>query len=191
MAAPETVITITHDKEVIGDINNAITGQGLVMYSFEPKAEAEEICRFLMQLSSGVRMGKIMVGVNSLPGVPASGTVTCAGVNAADTVTVAGQAFTAVNGGSPTSVQFDMSGTDTQTAANLAAALTAHTTIGKYVKASNVAGVVTITAVSNGYLGNLVTLATSNNTRLAKSGTSLASGAGNNVQTTTTYKYGV
>lgn len=191
MAAPETVLTITHDKEVSGDINNAVAGIGLVMASFQPRKQVEELIRFLSQLASGVRMGKIVVGVNTLPGVAASGTVTCASVLAADTVTVAGQVFTAVNGGTPTSVQFDMSGTDTATAANLAAALSAHTTVGKYVKAANVLGVVTITAVSNGYLGNLVSLATSNNTRLAKSGTALASGAGNNTQTQTTYKYGV
>jgi phage tail sheath gpL-like len=136
-------------------------------------------------------MGSIRVGINSAAGVAASGTVTAAGVLAGDTVTVAGQVFTAVNGGSPTNVQFDMSGSNTQTGANIAAALTNHPTVGKYVKATNASGVVTITAVTDGYIGNLITLASSNGTRLAVSGTNLTGGAGNNTQTTTLYKFGV
>lgn len=189
--AVQTVIAITHDKEVSGDINNAVKGLGLVMPSFQPRAEAEEICRFLDQLASGARMGTLRVGVNTTAGVAASGTVTCASVQAGDTVTVAGQVFTAVNGGTPTSVQFDMSGTNAQTATSLASAITNHATVGTYVKAAAVSAVVTITALTDGPLGNLVTLATSNSGRLAKSGTALSSGAGNNTSTTTTYRYGV
>lgn len=59
----------------------------------------------------------------------ASCTVTCASVSAADTVTVNGSVFTAVNGGTPTAAQFDMSGSDTADAAALVAAINATTDV--------------------------------------------------------------
>jgi phage tail sheath gpL-like len=109
----------------------------------------------------------------------ASGTVTCASVSAADTATINGVVFTAVNGGTPTSAQFDMSGSDTACAASLVAAINASIDplLSGVVTAANAAGVVTVRAVTAGTAGNSLTLATSNNTRLAKSGTVLANGA--------------
>lgn len=107
----------------------------------------------------------------------ARGTVTAASVSAADTVTVGATVFTAVNGGSPTSVQFDMSGSDAQTATNLGAAINAHPTAGALVKAYVASAVVTARNLVIGVAGNnggasQVALASSNNTRLAVAGVS-------------------
>lgn len=105
------------------------------------------------------------------------GTVTCASVSAADTVTVNGVVFTAVNGGTPTSVQFDMSGSDTADAASLVSAINAHPTLSGVVTAANAAGVVTIRAVTAGAGGDAITLASSTGVRLAVSGATLSGGA--------------
>jgi phage tail sheath gpL-like len=109
----------------------------------------------------------------------ASGTVTAASAVAADTVTVDGRVYTAVaNGVTPAFGQFSVGATDAACATNLAAAINlgeqADTT--SKVTASAASAVVTITARAEGTGGNAITLATSNNTRLAKSGTVLAGG---------------
>lgn len=184
----QTIVMITHDKEVVGDVNNAIIGQGLVMPSFKPKEEANELIRFLSQLASGDRMGSMQVAVNSVNAAASSGTVTPTGVLAADTVTVAGIVLTAVSG-TPSADQFQI-GTDAVTAANLAAAINADATLSTYVVASAASNVVTITAATQAAIGNLITLASSNGTRLPLSGATLTGGAGN-YAATTTYKYGV
>lgn len=100
----------------------------------------------------------------------ASGTVTCASVSAADTVTVNGVVFSAVSG-TPTGNQFDVSGTNAQAATSLAAAIVASATalVPATVTASAALAVVTVSAKVPGVAGNAFTLATSNNTRLANS----------------------
>lgn len=101
----------------------------------------------------------------------ASNIVTAASVQAADTVTIAGVEFAAVNGGTPGEHEFDMSGTDAQCAASLAAAVNAATdaALVDKVTAANVGGQATVTFTSDvaGAAGNLVTLVTSNGVRLA------------------------
>lgn len=108
----------------------------------------------------------------------ASGTVTAATALALDTVTVQGVVLTAVSG-TPVAggTTFDISGSDTATATSLAAAINANPTLAYYVTATSSAAIVTIRALASGTGGNALTLATSNNTRLAKSGTVLAGGA--------------
>jgi phage tail sheath gpL-like len=110
----------------------------------------------------------------------ASGTVTAASVVAGDTVTVDGRVYTAVaNGTAPVGNQFSVGASDAACAANLAAAINAGETLdaSSKVTATAASAVVTITARAAGTGGNAITLATSNNTRLAKSGTTLANGA--------------
>jgi phage tail sheath gpL-like len=109
--------------------------------------------------------------------VQASGTVTCASAQAADTVTINGVIFTAVSG-TPAANEFKVGVTDTADAASLALSINSSVTalVSGYVTATSSLGVVTIKSVFYGLSGNQTTLATSNNTRLAKSGTRLASG---------------
>lgn len=108
--------------------------------------------------------------------VAASGTATCASVALNDTVTVGGVTFTAKTAG-PTGDQWLVGVSDTADAAALAAAWNASGTAATAgVVASSSGAVVTFTAKDAGKTGNLVTLASSNGTRLAVSGSRLASG---------------
>jgi hypothetical protein len=106
-----------------------------------------------------------------------SGTVTAASVLAADTVTINGVVFTAVNGAT-TGNQFDMSGTNTQCAASLAAAINACVTAGilGVVGAKSAAAVCTVFAILPGTAGNSLPLVSSNGGRLAVSGATFAGG---------------
>jgi phage tail sheath gpL-like len=94
--------------------------------------------------------------------VAATGTVTIAAMVATDTVTTNGTAFTAVVSGA-TANQFNIGGSDTITATNLAASINASvtTTIKGVVSATALATVVTLTAVVPGNVGNANTLAIS------------------------------
>lgn len=94
--------------------------------------------------------------------VQASGTITLSSMVATDTVTINGVVFTCVASGA-TGNQFNVGGTDTITATNLAAAINASVTanIANVVTATGVGPVVTVTAVQPGLAGNVNTLAIS------------------------------
>lgn len=131
----------------------------------DPRTLAIEVANYLEACAGGM-IESTSLAVDAAA-VAATATVTLAAVLAADTVTVCNTVFTAVNGGTPTAVQFDMSGTDTADAASFVAAVNAHTTIGRMVTASNLLGVVTLTSKVPGVFGNGLALASSNGTRLA------------------------
>ena len=101
-------------------------------------------------------------GQVSSGGVQASGTITSTAIVAADTVTINGTVFTAVASGA-TNNQFNIGGSQTITATNLAAAINASTTpiVSNVVSASSVGPVVTVTSKEQGTVGNLGTLAIS------------------------------
>lgn len=113
----------------------------------------------------------------------ATGTVTCASASAADTVTVGNIVFTAVSG-TPSGNQFKVGVSNTADGLSLATAINANTSLNPYVSAGNASGVVTISSVNLGALGNLLQLSSSNNTRLAVVG--MASGVD---ATITTYNF--
>lgn len=124
--------------------------------------------------------GNLTFALQRGTGVAATGTITCATVLAADTVTIDGTVFTAVTGVAGAN-QFDRTpGTDITTATNLVAAINLVTNwVGTPpVTADNVGGtsaIVTITAASVGTAGNAITLASSGAT-LAVSGANLTGG---------------
>jgi hypothetical protein len=105
----------------------------------------------------------------------ATGTVTCASVLDGDTVTVQGIVFTAEDGVADVD-SFDMSSTDTDTGDDLVRCINGHPSLAGIVTATAALGVVTVRAVSAGTGGNALTLASSNGTRLAVSGATLAGG---------------
>lgn len=138
----------------------------------DPKERLNALALYLQRAAAG--NGSLTMRLKAAA-VQASGTVTCASVLAADTVTVAGVVLTAVNG-SPAADQFDMSGNDTADAASLASAINANATLAAIVSATSALGVVTITALNGGVAGNQFTLASSNGTRLAVSAAKLSGG---------------
>lgn len=117
-------------------------------------------------------------------GILATATVTAAAVNAADTVTVGGVVLTA-HASTQDATHFKVGATDIATAANLVTCIGANTTLNptgasplvnarQQGASSAVSAVVIVQAHAPGLLGNVITLASSNNTRLAVSAARLA-----------------
>lgn len=109
--------------------------------------------------------------------VQASGTFTLTTVIATDAVSVNGVTFTAVASGA-TGNQFNVGADDTETAANLAAAINASVTalVAGYVTASSALTVVTVTSAFYGLSGNQTLIASADSTIVA-SGARLTGGA--------------
>lgn len=114
----------------------------------------------------------------SSEGVAASAIVTCASVSNADTVTINGVVLTA-HTNTDAANQFAIDGNDTVDGDKLVLAINNSTSAGlKEVFASNSSGAVTITARRGGISGNCITIATSNGTRLAITGSLSRLGSG-------------
>jgi len=115
------------------------------------------LMQYVRSLMGGARSAALHIKVNA---VKATGTVTLASFVADDTVTINGVVLTGK--ASPAGeAQFAVGVSDTADAAALAAAINAHSTLSLMVVASSALGVVTLTAILPGYLGNAVTLAIS------------------------------
>jgi|SRR5579859_2434032 len=138
------------------------------------------LSRRFREIASGSRdpAGNSTVVTIRNAAVAASATVTLASVSANDTVTINNHAFTAKTSG-PTGDQWLVGVTDTADAAALAAAINASATAGiaGIVTATSAATVVTVSAAQGGLIGNAITLASSNGTRLAVSAARLAGGS--------------
>jgi hypothetical protein len=129
-------------------------------------------------IKSGSILGSVDVHYVAASPVAASATVTLtyANIDADDTVTVANTVLTAKASGANGTTQFNKETDATVTATNLAACINANTTLNKFVSASSAAGVVTITSLVKGVVGNGLALATSDATAFAL--VAFASGAG-------------
>lgn len=156
---------------------------------FDNKTEPRELAERLGALIAGMAGGSYPGTISVIPTatlVAASGTATLTNVIATDAMAIAGVTFTAVASGA-TSVQFNVGANDTETAANLAAAINANTTSNKYVTATSALTVVTITAKQPGLVGNLITLTSADTTIVVTGSGFLASGAGS--PTAAVYSY--
>jgi phage tail sheath gpL-like len=144
----------------------------------------QSLANYLQAALSGAKRG-VDIDIHANDGevsTAATGTITSAAAAAADTVTINGVTFTASSTPSGES-EWEIDGDDTADAAALVAKINAHSNalISGVVTASNVAGVITLTAVQKGRTGNCITLASSNGTRLAVSAARLTGGTGGNV----------
>jgi phage tail sheath gpL-like len=129
-------------------------------------------------LQSGILSGAVTMAVSASDPVAASGTVTCASVADADTVTVGKIVLTAKTSPSG-AAQWARGVSNTADAAALAACINAHTTLNKLVSATSSGAVVTITTNAKGTIGNQVGLSSSSGTTLAVTGSGyLTSGTG-------------
>lgn len=90
-------------------------------------------------------------------GVYATGTAVFASVVNTNTLVIGGVTITAVTSGA-TSVQFNVGGTDTITAANAVITINALTTLNKVVQASSSGATITLVSLVPGTIGNLITL---------------------------------
>ena len=133
----------------------------------------------LMQsLASGSQSGVVDIQTSSTDPVAASGTITLtyANLDATDTVTIGGQVITCRASGAVAGTEFNKETDATVSAANLAVAVNANTTLSKHITATSALGVVTLTAKMKGSIGNLIVMSTSDATAYAL--VQMASGAG-------------
>ncbi|MBK7865213.1 MAG: hypothetical protein IPJ65_42770 [Archangiaceae bacterium] len=110
----------------------------------------------------------------------ATATVTCATAIAGNTITVNGVLFTGTAGAvTPGEATFSIDTGDTATATSIAAQVNAYASpkLSGVLAARSSAAVVTFYAIAQGTAGNALTLATSDNGTLAKSGATFANGA--------------
>lgn len=110
--------------------------------------------------------------------IKASGTATLTSAIATDAVTINGLLYTAVAGVPADSTEFSIDTGDTEAAASLANAINTDVRVGTVVSgvsATSALGVVTISAVDPGALGNAITIASADLT-IAMSGGVLAGG---------------
>lgn len=151
---------------LVSDLSQAALEAKLIL---DPSLKSQQLQVLRTQLKAAAGGEDAMTVELSSGAVTASGTVTCASVQAADTVTVNGNVFTA-------GTDWALGSSNTECAANLCAALNAASSLQWVVDCTSSGAVVTLNAACVGPLGNGCTLATSNNTRLAKSGTALTGG---------------
>lgn len=131
-------------------------------------------------LISGIVTATSAAGVVTIRAVTA-GTAGNAITLASSTEVVSGA--TLANGAAETTTTFDFTGTDTQDAVKLAAAINTNATTSLQFSATSAAGVVTITSLVPGVIGNALSLASSNGTRLAVSAANLSGGTNGTIQT--------
>lgn len=119
----------------------------------------------------GVPSGTLTL-VSAVANTFATGTVTMASAQAADTVTVNGLLYTAVSGAKADNTEFSIDTSDDAAATDLADSITNDTRSGTVgdLSATSSTDTVTITTDVEGAAGNAVTLVSSNGTRLAVSG---------------------
>lgn len=167
-----TSIHITHDTEAKSTIDSE-----LLREAGSPCEEATALANFVTAAAGGARNARIEVQTDATDPVAASGTATMATPQANDTLTIGGHVLTFVASGA-TAEQVNIGVDNATTAANLVSRINGHATLSQWVVASRSGAVVTIAARLRGAMGNAITLASSNGTRLAVSGARLASGAG-------------
>lgn len=134
-----------------------------------------KLTQYLQTIDGGAVQGAITFITT---GVLASGTVTFSSIANNDTVTINGRVYTAKTSGATGLQQFNIGGSDTAAAANLAAAINADTSalVSGVVVATSAAAIVTVKAVTPGVAGNGLTLAISAHGSVSGSGL-LTSGA--------------
>lgn len=148
------------------------------------------LAQYFRNAASGHEGAEIDVQYNATDPVAASGTLTLVSAVATDAITIGTTTFTFTS--SPTlSTDVEVDGaTDTLDAAALAAAINAHTTVNKIVLASSALGVVTITAIQKGVVGNFIPLTSADVTITASGAGFLADGTGGATNTAVTYNLG-
>jgi hypothetical protein len=157
---------------VSSDAQLAVTGSG-----FLAGATAVQACTSLAAaINACTALSGIVTATTSATVVTVRAVTAGAGGNsiglASSDAQLAVSAATLTGGATVTNNTFDFGGSDTQTATALVTAINASSTalVSGQVLATNAAGVVTLTAIIPGRAGNAITIATSNGTRLAITG---------------------
>lgn len=167
----QTVILLTHDESSVDMIPQVMAETGNRFKT------GNLLHQYFNALRAGIRKATCAIAVIA---VKASGTFTFSAVlTASDTLVINGVTFTARASGA-SGDEFNIGASATASATNLAAAINASATalISGYVVATSALGVVTITSVRPGTLGNCITIAegVDGGTVIAASGARLTGG---------------
>src|SRR5512133_2511694 len=161
--AKTTVVRISHNA-LGGDIL-----EGLSKAAAQPREVALTLARFFDRIACGIDAADVSITLNGTVGAQATGTLTMASSSGTVGGTIAGTAVTVT-----------WATSDTLSAAALATAINANATVNKLVRATSALGVVTLTALAAGIVGNQITLVASG-TNVTASGAKLTGGAGDDV----------
>lgn len=168
--ASSLVVTVKCDQ------TQAYIQQLLQLPTNSGREAALALSLYFKALASMNERGIISVQTNADAPVAASATATLVSC-ATDTITVGTTTFTGT--GTPTtSLHFETDGTNDADAAALCAAINAHTTANKLVKAEVSSNVVTVTALQQGVVGNSIVFSETGSTITCTGSGFLASGAG-------------
>ncbi len=167
--AINTIITITSNDTA------SQMQQNLQSASTSKYAVASALDNYFEALAGGMKAASLDIQVDGGDSVAASGTLTLTSVVATNTCVINGVTFTAIASGAVGN-QFNVGVSNTATAVNLAAAISASVTalVSGVVTATSALGVVTVSATAKGTSGNLCTLTGSAN--IAASGARLTGG---------------
>lgn len=169
--ASSIVLTIKSDE------TQAINQQILQLSSNKNREMGLACSRLLKDMASQRHRAIIDIQTGSAAPVAASGTLTLVSVIATDVCVIGPVTLTATSGGAGADEWDIDGGTDTLDADELVTSINGHATLSQVVSASNVAGVVTITALQKGVVGNFINISSVDST-ITASAANLASGTG-------------
>lgn len=151
MATIYNTLVIAHDETSTNDQRDLYAETGY------KELAGLKIIDFMQKVCSGSHPATVLTRINS---VKAAGTITLSAFADGDIITINGVAFTGKTA-APGANQFLLGADDTSAAAAAVVVLNANTTLDGMVVATSALGVITITALVPGELGNAVTLAIS------------------------------
>jgi hypothetical protein len=148
-----------------------------VIKANQPRENLNRVMNIAKGILSGIHLGAAYIQSSSSDPVSASGTLTLVSAIATDAITIGTVTLTASS--TPANEnQWEIDGaSDTADAASLAAAINAHTVLGKIVSATSALGVVTVSSLQKGVVGNFIPLSSADAT-ITASGAFLTGGTG-------------
>lgn len=153
-----------------------------------PQRCLKNAANLLNAIASGsIETSQVTVQRSDTDPVAASGTFTLVSAIATDAITIGTITMTATS--TPTTnLHWEIDGADDAAdAASLAAAINANPTLSKVVVATSAAGVVTVTALQKGLVGNQIPISSADAT-ITASGAFLTGGTGGSDSTLTVYR---
>lgn len=171
------------DTSTVADIWEKGLVGGTLLYVFPTQARIHNLVSS-QGADDGIATGTLTL-VSAVAITAATGTVVCASVLAADTVTANGLLYTAVAGVKANNEQFSIDTSDTACALDLADSILNDVRAGTLndLTAVSATDTVTMTQTVGGVGGNTTTLVSSNGTRLAVSGATFTGGLDADVAT--------
>lgn len=172
------------------ELSETTINDELLKQSGDPKGTIQALIIYLRKLGAGNARGNLDAQTSATAPVAASGTLTLVSVIATDVFVVGSETFTFTSTpATENDVEVD-GASDTLDAEAAVAAINAHSVTGLHFVATNVAGVITITAKAKGSTGNELGIASVDST-ITASGAFLTGGTGGAESAVINYSLGI